>query len=95
MGSLLTRVLLGYFHNASYWGGGTFLLPMISQTSEPILKITTPWKPWKNCRTKTNSVNFRVTNDVTGQVKDKMFAIFTEVPADDFVARNGDLRRKQ
>ena len=38
-------------------------------------------------------VDLGVTDDVTGQVKDKMFDVFTEVPADGFVVQNGDLRR--
>ena len=33
------------------------------------------WKPWKNCRRKTNFIDLRVTSDVTGQVKVKMFDI--------------------
>ena len=38
-------------------------------------------------------VGLGVTNDVTGQVKVKMFGIFTEAPAAGFVAENDDLRR--
>ena len=33
------------------------------------------WKPWKNCRGKTNCIDLGVTSDVTGQVKVKMFDI--------------------
>ena len=33
------------------------------------------WKPWKNCRRKTNFIDLGVTSDVTGQVKVKMFDI--------------------
>ena len=33
------------------------------------------WKPWKNCRGKTNFIDLGVTSDVTGQVKIKMFDI--------------------
>ena len=32
-------------------------------------------KPWKNCRGNTNFNHLRVTSDVTGQVKVKMFDI--------------------
>ena len=31
------------------------------------------WKPWKNCRGKTNCIDLGVTSDVKGQVKVKMF----------------------
>ena len=33
------------------------------------------WKPWENCRGKTNFIELGVTSDVTGQVKVKMFDI--------------------
>ena len=92
---LLTRTLLGYFSNASLlWGGGGIFCPYDLRNYWTCLKNSNGiWQPWKTVGKKI--VYYRVTDDVTGQVKDKMFGIFTEVPADDFVARNGDLRRKQ
>ena len=74
---LLTRAPLGYFYNAPHWGGGLFRAPpLISETTGPILKKSSGiWKPWKNCRGKTNFIDLRVNSDVTGQVKVKMFDI--------------------
>ena len=73
---LLTRAPLGYFYNASHWGA-------ISSPPPPDLRDywtdsknwSGIWKPWKNCRGKTNFIDLRVTSDVTGQVKVKMFDI--------------------
>ena len=39
--ALLTRALMGYFHSATYWGWAIFCPPLISETTEPILKIQT------------------------------------------------------
>ena len=72
----LTRAPLGYFYNAPHWGG-LFRAPPSdlrnywtdSKNSSGI------WKPWKNCRRKTNFIDLGVTSDVTGQVKVKMFDI--------------------
>ena len=73
----LSRAPLGYFYNAPHWGGGYFEPPPSdlrnywtdSKNSSGI------WKPWKNCRRKTNFIDLGVTSDVTGQVKVKMFDI--------------------
>ena len=73
----LTRAPLGYFYNAPHWGGAISSPPPSdlrnywtdSKNSSGI------WKPWKNCRGKTNFIDLGVTSDVTGQVKVKMFDI--------------------
>ena len=69
--SLLTRALLGYFHNATYWGGGLFIAPpLISETTGPIFKIQTASdSPGKVVERK----NFLVTSrsPMTSQVRSK------------------------
>ena len=73
----LTRAPLGYFYNAPHCGGGAI--------SSPPSDLRNYWtdsknssgigKPWKNWWEKTNFIDLRVTSDVTGQVKVKMFDI--------------------
>ena len=49
---------------------------MISETTEPILKIQAAFEsPGKTVTGKTNCIDLGVTSDVTGQVKVKMFDI--------------------
>ena len=69
---------------APHWGifitrpivGGAISSPLLSETTGPILKNSSGiWKPWKNCRRKTNFIDLGVTSDVTCQVKVKMFDI--------------------
>ena len=71
----LTRAPLGYFYNAPHWGGAiSSPPPLISETTGPLVKIQTALEsPGKNFRGKTNCIDLRVTSDVTGQVKVKMF----------------------
>ena len=74
----LTRAPLGYFYNAPHWGGGLFRAPPPSDLRNywtDSKNSSGIWKPWKNCRGKTNFIDLRVTSDVTGQVKVKMFDI--------------------
>ena len=59
-----------------HWGGGGAISspPLISETTGPILKIQAAFEsPGKTVSKKTNFVDLRVTSDVTGQVKVKMF----------------------
>ena len=64
-----------FFYNALHWGGGLFRAPpLISESTGPIVKIQAAFEsPGKNRRRKTNFIDLGVTNDVTGQVKVKMF----------------------
>ena len=72
----LTRAPLGYFYNAPHWGGGYFEPPSDLRNYWTDSKNSSGiWKPWKNCRWKTNFIDLGVTSDVTGQVKIKMFDI--------------------
>ena len=84
----LTRAPLGYFYNAPHWGGGGYFGSVGSVASgysrggSDLRNYWTDsknssgiWKPWKNCRRKTNFIDLGVTSDVTGQVKVKMFDI--------------------
>ena len=76
--NLLTRAPLGYFYNAPHWGGGLFRAPPPSDLRNywtDSKNSSGIWKPWKNWRRKTNFIDLGVTNDVTGQVKVKMFDI--------------------
>ena len=72
----LTRAPLGYFYNAPHWGGGAISSPPPSDLRNywtDCKNSNSIWKPWKNCRRKTNFIDLGVTSDVTGQVKVKMF----------------------
>ena len=90
----LTRAPLGYFYNAPHWGGGGYFEPPSdlrnyrtdSKNSSGI------WKPWKNCRGKTNFIDLGVTSDVTGKVKVKMFDISGLVTS---ASKNCDVKHKQ
>ena len=74
---MLTRAPLGYFYNAPHWGGGLFRAPPSDLRNywTDYKNSSGIWKPWKNCRGKTNFIDLGVTSDVTGQVKVKMFDI--------------------
>ena len=53
--SWLTRAPLGYFYNAPHWGGRLFRAPSDLRNYWTDSKISSGiWKPWKNCRRKTN-----------------------------------------
>ena len=72
----LTRAPLGYFYNAPHWGGAISSPPSDLRNYWTDSKNSSGiWKPWKNCRGKTNFIDLGVTSDVTGQVKVKMFDI--------------------
>ena len=72
----LTRAPLGYFYNAPHWGGAISSPPSDLRNYWADSKNSNGiWKPWKNCRRKTNFIDLGVTSDVTGQVKVKMFDI--------------------
>ena len=72
----LTRAPLGYFYNAPHWGGAISNPPSDLRNYWTGSKNSSGiWKPWKNCQGKTNFIDLRVTSDVTGQVKVKMFDI--------------------
>ena len=81
---ILTRAPLGYFYNASHWGGGYFEpppseaisspLPLSSGNTGPILKIRAAFEsPGKTVEGKTYFIDLGCTSDATGQVKVKMF----------------------
>ena len=73
---MLTRAPLGYFYNAPHWGGGGYFEPPPSDLRNywtDSKNSSGIWKPWKNCRRKTNFIDLEVTSDITGQVKVKMF----------------------
>ena len=72
----LTRAPLGYFYNAPHWGGAISSPPSDLRNYWTDSKNSNGiWKPWKNCRGKTNFIDLGVTSNVTGQVKVKMFDI--------------------
>ena len=55
-------------------GGAISSPPLISESTGPIKKIQAEFEsPGKNAEGKTNCIDLGVTNDVTGQVKVKMF----------------------
>ena len=72
---LLTRAPLGYFYNAPHWGGYFEPPSDLRNYSTDSKNSSGIWKPWKNCRGKTNFIDLGVTSDVTGQAKVKMFDI--------------------
>ena len=70
----LTRALVGSVYNATWWGGAIFCPPSYlrnywtdPQNSNGVRKAC------QICRGKPNFIDLGVTDDVTGQVKDKMF----------------------
>ena len=72
----LTRAPLGYFFFITRPTGGLFRTPLCLRNYWTDSKNSSGiWKPWKNCRSKTNFIDLGVTSDVTGQVKVKMFDI--------------------
>ena len=73
----LTRAPLGYFYNAPHWGAISSPPSDLRNYWADSKNSSGIWKPWKNCRRKTNFIDLRVTSDVTGQVKVKMFDIST------------------
>ena len=69
----LTRAPLGYFLTRPTGGGAISSLPSdLRNYSTDCKNSSGIWKPWKNCRGKTNFIDLGVTSDVTGQVKVKM-----------------------
>ena len=73
----LTRALVGSFYNAIWWGGGAIFSPpppRISGTTGPIYKTQAAFdSPGQFIEQKIKNVDLGVTDDVTGQVKVKMF----------------------
>ena len=72
-GLCLTRALVGSAYNATWWGG--FFRPpsyIRNYWTDP-QNSNGVRKPCQICREKSNFIELGVTDDVTGQVKDKMF----------------------
>ena len=71
---MLTRALVGSVYNATWWGGGLFFSPpRISETTGRIRKIQTTFESTVKFAEGNTIFDLEVTDDVTGQVKDKMF----------------------
>ena len=71
----LTRAPFGLWRvTHSVGGGGAFQPPVISQTTGPISKIQTPFdSPVRDLSKPALKFDLEVTDDVTGQVKVRMF----------------------
>ena len=71
----LTLAPLGLVSNTSCWGGGGAKAPLeISQTTGPIYKFQTPFdSPVRELPVQRQKFDPEVTDDVTGQVKVRIF----------------------
>ena len=72
---ILTRALVGSVYNATWWWWGTIFCPppyLRNYWTDP-QSSNGVQKPCHICRQKSNFIDLGVTDDVTGQVKDKMF----------------------